>query len=96
MTGTSTPSSYVNLANRTQTDIVIPTDTESIYSQNAFNTSLWSCSALTNGGKVNGLTVNMQAYDTIGPGTYYYNIRAGTDNTDLYFGNIRISATNFK
>ena len=44
-----------------------------------------------------GATINMQSYDTNFPstGNYYYAIRVDTDESKMYYGNIRISSINF-
>jgi hypothetical protein len=102
MTGTALPSSYINLANNSQTDVIVPQDINTPANTNFINTSLWSFSALTDATKINAITINMQAYDTsfnpLQP--YYYAIRVAENNTSnadevIYFGNIRMSSINF-
>jgi hypothetical protein len=102
MTGTTLPISYVNMANGKQNDVRFPPTIAGAVSQttlNNLNTSLWTISLLNdNGSAVNGGTIIMQAIDTSfnSTGTNYYAIRAQTDSTHLYFGNIRMSAINLR
>ena len=99
MSGTNLPSTYINLANNTQNDVLYPPNHFGQASLNDLNTSLWSFSSGSNPGvqSVNGTTINMQAFDTgfTGPANYYYAIRVDTDSSQLYYGNIRMSALNF-
>ena len=99
MTGPSLPVSYVNLANNIQNDVLYPLNHTTQTELNKLNTSLWSYSVKSNPGtqSVNGITVNMQTFDTSfsGTGTFYYAIRVDTDTDNVYYGNIRISAINF-
>jgi len=97
MTGYSLPSSYINLANNQQTDVIYSPDIVNFYD---LNTSLWSFSVLSTGGnnaRVNGYTINMQSYDRglTGSGPYFYAIRVNTDTASLNYGNIRISSVSF-
>ena len=98
MTGTTLPVSYINLANNAQTDVIYPPLHTGTSSLNDLNTSLWSLSTITpDNHSVNGATINMQAYDTgfSSTGNYYYAIRVDTDESAVYYGNIRISSINF-
>ena len=99
MTGTNMPVTYINLANNAQKDIIYPPLHTGQSSLNDLNTSLWSYSVESNPGaqSVNGITMNMQSYDTnfSSTGNYYYAIRVDTDTNKLYYGNIRISSINF-
>jgi hypothetical protein len=87
------------LANNTQTDVLYPPAHTGQGNLNDLNTSLWSYSVASNSGtqSVNGITINMQAFDTNFPstGNYYYAIRVDTNTDYLYYGNIRISSLNF-
>jgi hypothetical protein len=102
MTGAVLPSSYINLANGKQNDVTFPPgNTFSQSDLNFLNTSLWTTSLLNVGSgsgntAVNGGTIIMQAIDFSfnSTGTYYYAIRANTDSSHLYFGNIRMSSIN--
>lgn len=99
MSGSTLPTSYVNLANNAQADVKYPPLHVGTSDLNDLNTSLWSYSVQGNPGtqSVNGITINMQAYDTgfTGPGTYYYAIRVNTDTVSIYYGNIRMSSISF-
>jgi len=98
MSGTTLPSSYINLANNIKNDVIYPPVHTGQSSLNDLNTSLWSLSTNNpNAASVNGATINMQSYDTgfTGPGNYYYAIRVNTDKPYLYYGNIRMSTINF-
>jgi hypothetical protein len=99
MSGTSLPSSYINLANNSQVDVIYPPSHNKQSDLNDLNTSLWSYSASSNPGvqSVAGITVNMQAYDIgiPGPTGYKYAIRVDTDTTSLYYGNIRMTSIKF-
>jgi hypothetical protein len=103
MSGTALPDTYINLANNLKTTVTYPPlDTETPTNTQNLNTSLWSYSTLSSGVDLanrspNGLTINMQAFDTgfTGPGNYYYAIRVQTDASNLYYGNIRMSSINF-
>jgi hypothetical protein len=88
---------YVNLANNSQSDVIYPPlHTASETSIIDLNTSLWSYSTPNaNNSSPNGITINMQAYDTGITGTNYYAIRVDTDFSYLYYGNIRMSSVNF-
>ena len=97
MSGTNLPAQYINLASNTQIDVKYPP----LHFGTAItdlNTSLWSLSSSVPSSKtVDGSTINMQTYDTgfSGTGTYYYAIRVDTDQSKLYYGNIRLSSINF-
>ena len=98
MSGTGWTGTYKNLSNNTNDDVTFPYNHTTTNSLNDLNTSLWSYSANNpNNASPNGITINMQAYDTgfTGTGNYYYAIRIDTDSTLLYYGNIRISSVNF-
>ena len=98
MSGTGFTGSYYNLANNTYgSDVIYAPDTGGETGIFDLNTSLWSFSTLTST-RVNGMTINMQAYDIglTGPtGQYYYAIRVNTDTNKLIYGNIRISSVSF-
>ena len=104
MTGTGLTGSYINLANGKQNDVTFPPgNTFSQSDLNFLNTSLWTTSLLNVGSgagntAVNGGTIIMQAIDFSfnSTGTYYYAIRANTDSSNLYFGNIRMSSINLR
>ena len=104
MTGTGLTGSYINLANGKQNDVTFPPgNTFSQSDLNFLNTSLWTTSLLNTGTgsgntAVNGGTIIMQAIDFSfnSTGTYYYAIRANTDSSNLYFGNIRMSSINLR
>jgi hypothetical protein len=99
MSGNSLPTSYINLANNSQTDVIYPPIHFGMSSLNDLNTSLWSYSAQSNPSSqsVNGITVNMQAYEIgiTGPQTYYYAVRVDTDTDLIYYGNIRMNSLKF-
>jgi hypothetical protein len=98
MSGLSLPTVYINLANNTQTDVLYPPAHSGTANLNDLNTSLWSFSTIVaSNPSPNGNTITMQAYDTGFPstGNYYYAIRVDTDESRLYYGNIRISSINF-
>jgi hypothetical protein len=94
MSGTSLPTTAVNLANQTtNSDVIYPPLHTGTSSLNDLNTSLWSISIFNNAStqSTNGATINMQAIDTIGTtGSYYYAIRVSTDASNLYYGNINL------
>ena len=98
MSGTSLPAQFINLANYSQSDVLYPPNHSGLASLLDLNTSLWSIST-TNPSiqSINGTTIFMQAYDTGFPstGNYYYAIRVDTDESKLYYGNIRMSYINF-
>ena len=104
MTGTGLTGSYINLANGKQNDVTFPPGNTFTQSDlNFLNTSLWTTSLLNTGTgsgntAVNGGTIIMQAIDFSfnSTGTYYYAIRANTDSSNLYFGNIRMSSINLR
>jgi hypothetical protein len=104
MTGSGLPGSYINLANGKQNDVTFPPGNTFTQSDlNFLNTSLWTTSLLNTGTgsgntAVNGGTIIMQAIDFSfnSTGTYYYAIRANTDSSQLYFGNIRMSSINLR
>ena len=98
MSGTPLPVTYINLANNTQQDVLYPPIHTGTASLNDLNTSLWSYSCPNPSVQsTNGTTINMQSYDTGFPstGNYYYAIRVDTDQSRLYYGNIRMSVINF-
>jgi hypothetical protein len=98
MSGTSLPAQFINLANNSQSDVIYPPLHSGSASLNDLNTSLWSISTSNPGSQsLNGTTIIMQAYDTGFPstGNYYYAIRVDTDQSILYYGNIRLSYITF-
>ena len=99
MFGTGLPISYINLSNDTKTDVIFPPLHTGTSNLNDLNTSLWSYSVPANQSShaANGMTINMQAFDTgvsghTGPN--YYAIRVDTDKSELFYGNIKISVIN--
>ena len=98
MDGTALPDRYINLANNAQTDVIYPPAHTGTSNLLDLNTSLWSySSARPTTASVNGITINMQAYDTNfeTTGQFFYAIRVDVDNNYLYYGNIRMSTINF-
>lgn len=95
MSGTTLPTSSINLSTNQNTEVQYP-PLHSGSSLTLLNTSLWSMS-VTNAGNqsLNGATINMQSIDTNFSGDYsggaYYNLRVNTDSSQLFFGNVRIS-----
>ena len=98
MTGRNLPVSYINLSNNSQIDVIYPPTHIGTSSLNDLNTSLWSLSTKNPSTQsVNGITINIQAFDTAfsSTGNYYYAIRIDTDTDSIYYGNIRLSSINF-
>jgi hypothetical protein len=96
MSGTGLPSSYLNLASNTQTDVAFPTS----HTGNELlklSTSLWSYSSNNpNNSSVYGTTINMQTIDTItGPTGCYYAIRVLSDSNAVYYGNIKMFSVKY-